>query len=159
MLKKCLCLLLILGSSLSALEFKTIVPFSGASTPAASFYYPLPKNLELVMGFSSVVPASKTEELDVDMHLGIASDYPLLGRVATYLTFDNHSGHVIEGGYQGSEFYTKSLIMEKVWLYPLNNRVNIGVSAILAEIMLDGGKRAHILPSITPVLSVDINIF
>ena len=59
--------------------------------------------------------------------MGVAHDLPFLGRVSTYLTFDNHGGHTIEGGYEKSEFYTKSFIIEKHWLYPFTNQIEFGV--------------------------------
>ena len=95
----------------------------------------------------------------MDLILGVNSKMPLLGYVDMYLTFDNHSGGVVEGGYVGSEFYTKSFSVSKRWMYSLTESVDIGLSAELGRIMLDGSRIAYGLQHISPVIGATINIF
>ncbi len=135
---KVLAILMVLSVNCFGVSFKTMVPFTGKSAPAATFFYDLPYKMALSFGFTSEIPASKTEELDVDLILGIVHSYPLIGRVNSYLTFDNHGGRTLVGGYQKSEFYTKSLSFSKSWLYPVTQHINMGLNIVLAEIMLEG---------------------
>lgn len=41
---------------------------------------------------SSIVPFSKSEELDVDLNLGFRFENPILIKVTSYFTFNNHDG-------------------------------------------------------------------
>ena len=159
MIKKTILGLCLLCSTLSAIEVDTVVPFSGSETPAATFYYALPKNMDLILGFSALVPGRKTEELDVDLNLGLAMNLPIIGFTSTYFTFDNHSGHIKEGGYRKSEFYTKSISLAKVWRYPLTDNIDLGLKAVLGEAILDGSYHIKILPNISPIVAMTISLF
>lgn len=146
-------------TTLVGLDFDATVPFSGVSNPATRFSYTINDAIDVVFGLSSVVPARRTEELDVDLQLGINKEMPLMGRVDMFFTFDNHGGSEIVGGYSGSEFYTKSFTFSKKWMYRLTDRVEIGVQAELAEIMLDGTYQVLVLQTIEPVVAMTIRIF
>ena len=41
---------------------------------------------------SSIVPFRKAKELDVDLNLGFRFENPILVKVNSYFTFDNHDG-------------------------------------------------------------------
>ena len=91
---------LLSASSLHAFNFDTVVPFSGSSVPAGTFYQQLPfvqQDISLLVGFSAIVPGRKTEELDTDLKLGLRTELPLLGMSDIYFTFDNHGGVIREG--------------------------------------------------------------
>ena len=162
MLKQLFFLFFIIPTLIFGLNIDTEVQFSGSSSPSTFFYKEikyLPEDSELCFGFSSTIPGKKTEELDVDLNLGVKTIVPILGETSIYFTFDNHDGVIRSGNYDKSDFYTKSLNLRKSWKYPLTDKVNIGVSALLGSILLNGEYQVLVLPEISPIIYTTINIF
>ena len=162
MFKKIMFLICLLSSSISALELDTKLGFSGSSYPSAFFYKHIkymPEDMKLAFGFSSIIPFSKTEELDVDLKLGVDTTLPIIGRACTYFTFDNHDGVERTGEYENSDFYTKSLSVAKTWKYPLTEDINLGMTAVLGQVLLNGEYHVIVLPEIFPIMTMTIDIF
>ena len=93
MFKKVILLICLMVVPLSAIEFETKVGFAGSSNPSSFFYKSLsflPAGMDLAFGMSSIVPFSKSEELDVDLNLGFRFENPILIKVTSYFTFNNH---------------------------------------------------------------------
>lgn len=149
------CFLFCFSAHLFALEIDTIVPLSGSSNPAGTFYFNLNDKYDLVLGFSSVVPASVSKEVDVDLKIGVNAPMPIIDRCDMYLLFDNHGGQVIEGGYD-SEFYLHSFQVSKRWMYPLSTSIDLGLTLKLLEVLLDDVNEVNILPSATPIMGLTI---
>ena len=161
MVKKILVLLILSSVNLFAIDFDARVGFTGSQSPSGEFYKQLPKmpdSTKLMLGFSSIVPGRKTEELDVDLKLGVLSMLPIIGEATVYFTFNNHGG-VVREGYKNSDFYTQSLSLSKSWLYPLTERVDIGMTAVLGQALLNGEYHITVLPAVYPILSMTINLF
>ncbi|MBI59708.1 hypothetical protein CL657_00655 [bacterium] len=160
MLKKIIIWLLLGASSLYAFEFDAVVPFSGTQSPAATFYKQLPfvsQDISLVVGLSAIVPGSKTEELDTDLKLGVRTEVPLLGMSDIYFTFDNHGG--VARQTSSSDFYTRSLSLAKTWVYPFTDRMELGVQAVLGQVLLNGEYQGVLLPAVYPVIKLNVNLF
>ena len=147
---------LLFSVQVSALEIDTVVPITGSSNPAGTFYFTLNDKYDLVLGFSSVVPASISKEVDVDLKIGVNAPMPIINRCDMFLVFDNHGGAVIEGGHE-SEFYLHSFQVSKRWLYPLTNSIDLGVTLKLIEVLLDDVNEVNLLSSFTPILGMTIN--
>ena len=162
MIKKIIMSLMLIVTPLAAVEFDTQVGFSGSSYPTSMFYKKtpyMPENMKLAFGFSSTVPFSKSEELDVDLNLGIKTDFPIIGVATAYFTFDNHDGVERTGEYKKSDFYTKSLSLSKTWVHPLTDKIDLGVKAVLGKVLLNGEYQVVVLPSISPVIAMKIDLF
>ena len=162
MFKKLVILLLLCSVQTFALTFDAVVPFSGASSPAGFFYtsFPkLPNSIKLMFGFSAVVPATKKEELDVDLKFGFNKDIVLIGNADVYFSFNNHDGVIRTGKYDTSDFYTESISIAKTWKYPLTDKVDIGLKAVLAELLLNGEYQGRILSEINPVIAMKVTLF
>ena len=160
MLKKIIMIVLLSVSSISAIDFDAIVPLTGAQLPAGNFYTPVPfiqQDIDLVLGFSAVVPARKTEELDVDLKFGVNMELPLLGKSDVYFNFANHDGVIRRTS--SSDFYTQSLDLGKSWVYPLSDRIELGAYAVLGQILLNGEYQVVVLPRVIPVLKLKVNLF
>ena len=160
MLGKIILLIMLGMSSLYAVNFDAIVPFSGSQTPAGTFYKQLPfvnKNISVLIGFSAIVPGKKTEELDTDLKLCLHTELPLLGMSDIYFTFDNYDG--VARRNSSSDFYTKSVSLAKTWVYPFTDRMEIGVQAVFGQVLLNGEYQAVVLPEIYPVLKLNVNLF
>lgn len=152
----------IISTLIHGINIDTEVQFSGAGSPSTFFYKEikyLPENSSLCFGLSSIIPGKKTEELDVDLNLGVRTTVTLLGETTIYFTFDNHDGVTRTGNYDKSDFYTKSLNLQKSWKYPLTDKVDIGISALLGSILLNGEYQILVLPEIYPILYTTIDIF
>ena len=152
------------GLSVNAIEFDAVTEFSGSGQPSGRFYYPTRWAPDIVFGFSSVVPARKRDngvgqEFDLDLLLGVKTNIILLKEVDIYFLFDNHDGVNRTGEYEKSEFYTRSLNVSKKWMYPLNDFIQLGMQATLAEVMLEGSKEVRIMQNINPVIGLTIKIF
>ena len=81
---------------------------------------------------------------------------PLIHRCDMYFVFDNHSGQVIDGGYD-SEFYLQSFRISKRWMYPLTSEIDFGVSLTLLEVWLEDINEVHLLSEFNPVVGMSIN--
>ena len=66
----------LMTSSVFGIDFGATVPFSGVSNPASRFSYTINESIDVVFGLSSVVPARRTEELDVDLQLVLIKRCP-----------------------------------------------------------------------------------
>lgn len=154
--------LVLLSTQVMGIDFDAKVPFSGVSAPTGVFYNRLPKMpayMKLMWGVSSTIPGRKTEELDMDLMLGLHTDVVLFGPVDIYFTFNNHNGVVKTGEYRNSEFYTQSLSLAKTWTYPLNERLELGLTAVLGQVLLNGEYHIRVLPEMYPVLKMKISLF
>ncbi len=162
MIKKIVFMFLVLSGSIFALTFDAVVPLSGSANPAGIFYTKVPKlpsSMKLLFGLSAVVPGRKAEELDVDLKLGFNKDIVILGNADVYFSFNNHDGVIRTGDYRGSDFYTQSLNIAKTWKYPLTDRVDIGITAVLGELLLNGEYQLNVLSQVNPVIGMKISIF
>ena len=156
MIKKLMVLILFaFYTSAHALEIDTVVPLTGSSTPAGTFYFDINEKYDLVLGFSSIVPGSASKEVDVDLKIGVNAPMPIIDRCDMFLVFDNHGGQVIEGGHD-SEFYLHSFQVSKRWLYAFSNSIDLGVTIKLIEVLLEDVNEVHILPSVTPIMGLTI---
>ena len=157
MLNKIIMLFVFVFSTLTyALDINTVVPISGSSDPAGTLYVSINEKYDLVLGLSSIVPASTGTELDVDLKIGINAPMPFIDRCDMYLVFDNHSGQVIEGGYD-SEFYLQSFRVSKRWMYSLTSDIDFGLSLTLLEVWLEDVNEVHLLSEFNPVVGMTIN--
>ena len=150
---------LILSSLNLAVDFDAIVPFSGSKLPAAKLYYPISQDYDLVFGFSSVVPASREKELDVDVLLGIHSTMPLVGYVDMYASFGKKYGTSRSSVTQENKFTITSATISKYWVYPLNESIDLGVSVIMAKAVFNQINEVQVFSEIEPVLLLTIDLF
>ena len=152
----------ILGSThITAYNLDLVTEFMGNTQPAAKFYTKLPwkvfENHDLIFGFSAVIPALKNKELDTDILIGLTTKLPLLGVTDAYFICDNRNATTRTSVGNDSDFYIKSLSLSKAWLFPLNDKIKLGVTTVLAEIMLDGSKELRILQNVSPAMGVTIS--
>lgn len=152
------------SSQVVALDLDVVTGFTGEGSPTGKFYYPLPKNFQLVAGFTAEVPGRKFQngagsQLNIDAILGVNAAVPLLDRVDMFFVFDDRDGIKRTGNYEKSDFYIKSFRVQKKWLYTLNERIKMGVQMTLAEVMLDDSAQINILSDVSPVMAVAISIF
>jgi hypothetical protein len=153
--------LLFVSTQTQALELEAQAAFVGAE-PAGMFYYGLTKKYDLAFGFGATVPGTKYyentgSELDLDINLGLRTKLVLLGVSDVYFVFDNRDGVSRTGDNEKSDFYTKSLVISKSWVYHLADRIDLGVRMPIVEVMLDGQKRVKFLQTLTPVIATTIN--
>jgi hypothetical protein len=127
----------VLSLNIFGLEVDTIVPFSGSSTPSGTFYFPMTQKYDLVLGFSSVVPASVEKECDM------------------FFLFDNYSGQQVVNQDE-SDFYLHSFQVVKNWMYPLTKSIDLGVSLTLIQVLLDDVNDVLIFPSLKPIIGLKI---
>lgn len=146
---------LIFSLNIFGLEVDTIVPFSGASTPSGTFYFPMTQKYDLVLGFSSVVPASAEKEFDFDLKIGLKAPMPLIEECDMFFLFDNYSGQQVVNQDE-SDFYLHSFQVVKHWMYPLTKSIDLGVSLTLLQVLLDDVNDVLILPSLIPVMGLTI---
>ncbi len=153
---------LMLSVPAHALDLGVVTGFNGSSAPSGKFYHPLPMDMELVFGFSAQLPAQKYNnntgsQADFDILLGVNSDMPLVGNVDMYFVMDDEDGTVRTGKNEGSDLMVTKFAVTKRWMYPLNDRVNLGFQATLGEVLLDGSKQVNVLTEISPVLGATIS--
>jgi hypothetical protein len=147
----------------SALDLDTVVGFSGQGSPSGKFYYPINEGMDLVFGFSAEVPGQKYRDeqgrqVNPDLLIGLNSEMPVVGAVDMYFTFDDEDGVVRTGKNEGSDWMITKFTVSKKWLYALNDRINLGVSMILGEVLLEGSKQVNVMTEIQPVMGVTISI-
>ncbi len=145
----------VLSLNIFGLEVDTIVPFSGSSTPSGTFYFPMTQKYDLVLGFSSVVPASVEKELDFDLKIGIKAPMPLIEECDMFFLFDNYSGQQVVNQDE-SDFYLHSFQVVKNWMYPLTKSIDLGVSFTLIQVLLDDVNDVLIFPSLKPIIGLKI---
>jgi hypothetical protein len=153
---------LLIGAPAHALDLDVVTGFGGSSAPSGKFYHPLAWDMELVLGFSAEVPGQKYRngygrQANFDILLGINSPLPLLGNVDMYFVFDDSDGVVRTGEKEGSDLMITKFAVSKKWLYALNDRLNLGVAAILGEVLLDGTKQINVLTEIQPVIGATVS--
>ncbi|RAP35393.1 hypothetical protein DID80_06455 [Candidatus Marinamargulisbacteria bacterium SCGC AAA071-K20] len=144
-----------------AIELEAQASFLGEQ-PSGMFYYGLTKKYDLVFGVGATVPGTKYvdsvgSEFDLDLNLGLRTKLILLGVSDVYFVFDNRDGTQRSGTYEKSDFYTKSLVISKTWVYHLADQISLGVRMPIIEVMLDGQKRINFAQGLAPVLATSIN--
>ena len=153
------CFLVIFSSLNLAVDFDAIVPFSGSKLPAAKFYYPINQDYDFIFGFSSVVPASREKELDVDVLLGVHAQMPLVGYVDMYASFGKKYGTSRSSEIQKNKFTIASATLSKYWVYPLTESIDLGASVTLARAVFNEINEVQVFSEIEPVLLLTIDFF
>lgn len=172
-MKKVLLALLVVSMALtgavSAFQMDSIVNITGSST-AGKFYIPVMKDVDVIVGLAATVAGTKDKESDLSGQLGVSTLIPYLGKTDIYVTMSKYSeatayeGQVAaasgnDGTRQGTSLHVNSLVIGKNWLYRLTDRVSLGVSIPLVEVMLDGSKVVKVASGIVPVVGARIELF
>lgn len=132
----------------------------GQSRPAGKIYVPLPgkafEEVSLVAGLSAAIPADKDKELDAQVLIGVSTPVPLIGIADWYLSFENANG-MTPNTRPGGDFYCKSLSLSKSILYPLTDKIELGVNMVLLSVALDGTKVVYVMQSVAPAIGLRVN--
>ena len=151
----------LMNSFLYAYPLTVVTELMGKSNPAGKIYLSLPgqilKDVSLVAGFSAAIPGDRDKEVDTQVLLGVSTEVPLLGVADWYLLFENANG-MIPNTRSGSDFYCKSLVLSKSFMYPVTDRIQLGVTAALLEFTLDGSRILYVMQTLSPSLGVKINL-
>ena len=51
------------------------------------------------------------------------------------------------------------LSVSKTWKYPLTEDINLGMTAVLGQVLLNGEYHVIVLPEIFPIMTMTIDIF
>jgi hypothetical protein len=155
-MKKALLLVLIavfaITGSIAAMDFDVLSTFAGSDTPAGTCYVNVMDNVDLLVGKTIYAPGSKSEELGLALNLGVRTSVPVLEQVDIY--FENSKSSIT-----GSVFKTNTLVLAKNWMFPLTDKVQIGIAAELARVDLQGGKSITIGKSIAPAIGATVSLF
>lgn len=129
-----------------------VVPLTGSANPAGKFYHPIWGNVKGIFGFSTEISGDEDVKSDVSLVLGFQTQVTVFGNVDIYSVFDRNA---VDDG--SKRFRLKKISAGKKWLYPLNEYINLGVELVIAEMFLNGSKKWGILPTMHPVLGVEID--
>ena len=151
---------LLFSTQIYGFSVNLVTELLGQSRPAGKVYVALPgkvlQDVSLVAGFSAAIPADKDKEVDAQVLIGVSTQVPLLGTADWYLSFENANG-MVPNTRPGGDFYCKSLSLSKSILYPLTDKIELGVNMVLLSVALDGTKVLYVMQSISPAIGLKIN--
>jgi hypothetical protein len=156
-----------LSAPVLALDLEVATGFGGYSNSSdsfadARFYYPINKKMDAVFGVSSQIPGQKYadgtgRQMATSILAGIRTPMPVLGSVDMYFVGADPDG-VQRVSSTSSDWKIQKFAVSKQWLYSLNDRVNLGMRIVFAEVLLDGTKQVNVISQVQPVLGVTIRL-
>jgi len=156
-----------LTAPVMAMDLEVATGFGGYSNADnsfadARFYYPINKKMDAVFGVSSEIPGQKYadgngRQMSTSLLLGLRTAMPVVGMVDMYFVGADPDG-VQRVSSTDSDWRIQKFGVSKQWLYSINDRVNLGVRIVLAEVLLDGRKQVNVISQVQPVLGVNIRL-
>ncbi|MFC1770562.1 hypothetical protein ACFLZV_01615 [Candidatus Margulisiibacteriota bacterium] len=145
-------------TSAQAIEVSAVANITGSQQPAASFYFPITDDMQIITGFSAVLPGTKTKAVDLDLLLGVSAPIYFLGITETIFNFSKWSVNTTDGSNPATEVHLDSISFRKNYLYKLTDEIDIGLQMVMAEIMIQGDKVINILPGLYPIIKANVSI-
>lgn len=140
-------------------SLESSVPFSGTgsqsanNSPAAKFYLPLTSEIDVIGGISLTIPGSEAKETNLDLLLGLRTSVPVLKIVDVYGIWNDEDGTSTD-----KRLTFESLNVSKKWTTELTPKVSIGIEAVLGQLTLNGSSEATLLPSLHPVITMNLEL-
>ena len=144
-----------------AFHLETLVNVSSKDNFSYTAYMPVFNGTDALFGFSAELPGQKYRDgqgrqANADILIGLRTTLPIFDLVDIYAVFDDNNGMIRTGNNTGSDIAATKIGLSKKFLYPINDHITVGISAVLGEVYIDGQKYITLLPDVYPVFGMTI---